>query len=317
MAIKISGTTVIDDNRNVSSVGIATVGSGSSTTTINGNTGIVNVGTGVTIDGITGNISIAGTISAKGFNIPASVASFNPANGATNVSISLTSITLTFDQVIGIGTTGFAHLRTVSSGGTTLETFTVSQINQNTATSKVVTINRNTASTLPQSENIFFVVDNRMFNTTSGKFAGINTTNGQTYSFTTGVLSLGDSYQGGYLICASGGTRWIAAPQTAEVSRSWFDRGQANTRAQQVSGCSGWFVPSCGQLQNPGFICRTYWDAYCQNLYWSNEAFPVSGHAGCCAWNVSMSHGSASYCIYGRRPANSEFCVRAFRTVSY
>jgi hypothetical protein len=69
MAIKINNTTVIDNNRNISSVGVATIGSGSSITRINGNTGIVNVGTGVTINGITGNISIAGILTATSINV--------------------------------------------------------------------------------------------------------------------------------------------------------------------------------------------------------------------------------------------------------
>ena len=87
MAIKVNNVTAIDDSRNVSAAGIATVGSGNSTITINGLTGIMSVGTGITMQGIPGNISIAGTLTAAGFNIPATIVSFSPAIGATSVSV--------------------------------------------------------------------------------------------------------------------------------------------------------------------------------------------------------------------------------------
>jgi hypothetical protein len=35
--------------------------------------------------------------------------------------------------------------------------------------------------------------------------------------------ALGDSYEGGFLICKQGGSplRWIVSPRSAEVSRNW------------------------------------------------------------------------------------------------
>jgi hypothetical protein len=71
MAIKISGTTVIDDSRNFSNVGIMTVGAGSSIVNIIPNSNFT-IGTGITFSG-TGsikNISIAGTFTAAGLSIP-------------------------------------------------------------------------------------------------------------------------------------------------------------------------------------------------------------------------------------------------------
>lgn len=67
MPIQINNTTVIDDNRNFSTVGVMTVGSGSSAVVIS--TGL-NVGIGVTLSGISSTISIAGTITASGLSIP-------------------------------------------------------------------------------------------------------------------------------------------------------------------------------------------------------------------------------------------------------
>ena len=42
---------------------------------------------------------------------------------------------------------------------------------------------------------------------------------------------------GGYILCAAAGVVWVVAPSSSEVSRSWYDRADAATRAQQVSGC--------------------------------------------------------------------------------
>jgi hypothetical protein len=69
MAIKISGTTVIDDSRNFSNVGIMTAGSGSSAVSVNSSSNF-SVGVGVTLTGSNGNISIAGTITAAGLSFP-------------------------------------------------------------------------------------------------------------------------------------------------------------------------------------------------------------------------------------------------------
>ena len=118
---------------------------------------------------------------------------------------------------------------------------------------------------------------------------------------------LGDAYGGGYLICQSGGVRWVVAPSSSQVSRTWFSRNDAITTAQSVSGCTGWFVPTCGQIQNPGFFCRTYWDSYSNASYWS-----ISEVSSYIAWHVSLNNGAA-----GSSYKTTSFCVRAFRCVTY
>lgn len=122
---------------------------------------------------------------------------------------------------------------------------------------------------------------------------------------------LGSSVAGGNLICKSSGTAWIVSPFSSEVSRDWNNRGDSNTRAQQVSGCTGWFVPTCGQLQNPGYICRTYWGGFTVTTrYWSNTA-----DGGSASWTVSFSGTSAGRAY--NTPNTTVACIRSFRTVSY
>ena len=124
-------------------------------------------------------------------------------------------------------------------------------------------------------------------------------------------INPGDFYEGGNVVCISGGTFWIVAPNTTEVSRNWYSRDDAVTTAQASASCGDWFVPTCGQLQNPGYTCRTYWDSYSSGApeasYWSNQI--VAGAFGC---RVRFTDGSAATQLAG-----NGYCVRAFRCVSY
>ena len=309
MAIKVNNVTAIDDSRNVSAAGIATVGSGNSTITINGLTGIMSVGTGITMQGIPGNISIAGTLTAAGFNIPATIASFSPAIGATDVA-NIISIVITFSQAVGIATTGFLTVRTGSAGGPGIDTFGVGQLKTSLTNSKVLTIVP--TSNISLGSTVFTVIPSGLIKSTSGDFVGLNTAGADSYSFTTTATpGLGDPYEGGFMICKASPLRWVVSPRSAEVSRSWHSRNDANTTAQSVSGCTGWFVPTISQLQNPGYLCRSFWGPLpCYSLrgYWSS-----TGPNPYYACTVDFNNGTGTPCTY----KNYTWCARAFRCVTY
>jgi hypothetical protein len=278
MAIQISGCTVIDNSRNITNANNMCVGA-------------------VTMTGSSGDIETPGTITAGGIDFPLSVVSFSPTDGATNVEPN-TNIVIAFDQLVQKGT-GNITLRNGSASGTILQTISV--------TSTSVTINGSIVTIVPPSlllysTNVYVVVDAGAFNSSGGNSPLINT-----YSFTIRALALGDSYEGGYLICQASSLRWVVAPNTSEVSRNWYSRNDANTRAQQVSGCTGWFVPTRGQLQNPGYTCRTYWDSYSSTLYWSSTEDDSLFACPVCLANGSEYLGSKT----------DSFCVRAFRCVTY
>ena len=292
MAISIGGTVVIDDGRNI----------------VNAND--IRVGV-VTITGSTGDIETPGTITVGGITLPLEIVSISPTNGATNVPVSQ-NIVITFNQVVGVATTGFITLRSGSAGGPGIQTFAASNI----TSSGPNTITINPPNNVIGFTTIFPVIPSDLILITGSSFIGLNTTGGDSYSFTTSA-ALGDSYEGGYLICLSSGVQWVVSPYSAEVSRTWYNRNDANTRAQQVSGCTGWFVPTCGQLQNPGYICRSFWGpspCYTSAPYWSSDS-PRSGSA----WAVDMSTGGASSYTPGGSYLNMQCtcCVRAFRCVTY
>jgi hypothetical protein len=124
------------------------------------------------------------------------------------------------------------------------------------------------------------------------------------------TATLGTSIEGGFLICKAGGVAWIVSPYSTEVSRTWTLRTDANTTAQSASGCTGWFVPTVSQLQNPGYLCRSFWGpspCFSSTLYWSSTEDNAT-----IACNVNFTFGSAGY---GTKTLAR--CVRAFRCVTY
>ena len=130
---------------------------------------------------------------------------------------------------------------------------------------------------------------------------------------------------GSAIICKAGGTAWIVAPDSTQVSATW--NGNTNVKdgdkccvCDWSSLCSAlvsagfnpadWFVPSCAQLQNPGHVCRTNWDSFSASCYWSSTEFNDTLAFRVCYVNNSCPPAGnfSKTCIH---------CVRAFRCVTY
>ena len=245
-----------------------------------------------------------GICTATRLDVPPIPITFSPAIGATSVALA-SNIIITFSQPMQKGT-GNITLRANSAGGTAFSTIGVS--------SSSVTISGGAVTIDPPSNigfgvTTFVVVD-------AGAFAGITTTSTSalinTYSFTT-ASGLGDSYEGGFLICKASPLRWVVSPRSAEVSRTWHLREDANTTAQSVSGCTGWFVPTRAQLENPGYCCRSFWGpspCFSSATYWSSTE--RSAPQASLACTVNFGTGAV-----GSGNKGSAYCVRAFRCVTY
>ncbi len=126
---------------------------------------------------------------------------------------------------------------------------------------------------------------------------------------------LGSSFGGGFLICKPGSSPAIVvSPYSAEVSRNYHSRNDAVTRAQQVSGNAGWFVPSKAFLRNPGVCCRSFFGpspCYSETGYWSNDQCNGDGQADSCTVVFFPSNS------IGRSNMAHARCIRAFRCVTY
>ena len=113
---------------------------------------------------------------------------------------------------------------------------------------------------------------------------------------------------GSRIICKNGGLAWLVAPISTEVGRTWYCREDAVTRAIAVTSLTtGWFVPCIGLLQNPGYLCRSFWDSFSSTHYWSSTEY--NSHY---AYGVYFTNG---YSV--QRNKTYTRCVRAFRCVTY
>jgi len=264
-----------------------------------------NLGIGVTHFVVVPNNAVAGYAGINTYNfttVNLVFQSINPTNGATAVGID-TNVTLTFNSPPTRGT-GTITLRSGSTSGTVIESFNVSTSSSITTSGNNFIINP--TNNLGFSTSIHTIIPS----TAIVGYVGLNTTGADTHSFTTVALSVGDSYEGGFLICKSSPIRWVVSPRSAEVSRTWYLRNDANTTAQSVSGCTGWFVPTVSQLQNPGYCCRSFWGpspCFSSTTYWSSTEFNAPN-----ACNVNFASGTASHAN-----KSSTACVRAFRCVTY
>jgi hypothetical protein len=125
-----------------------------------------------------------------------------------------------------------------------------------------------------------------------------------------GNVALGSTFQCGRVICKNGGIAWIVAPSCSQVSRNWYNRDDAVTTALAcTAGATGWFGPTVSQLQNPGYLCGTYWDYFSPGYYWSSTENPGFANYAC---NVLFTNGVT----YAFSKTNT-VCVRAFRCVTY
>ena len=234
---------------------------------------------------------------------PITTSSFSPSDGATDQSVS-TNIVITFSENITKGS-GNITIRSGSASGTALQTIDV--------TSGAVSVSGTQATINPPSDLAFetdqyIVVDAGCFRNADGDVASGNAII-NTYNFTTetDVPPLGGAYEGGYLICCSSSNLWIVAASSTEVSRTWYNRNDAVTTANNNAACGDWFIPLSPQLYNPGYTCRTHWDSYSSDCYWSN---------------TNYSNTKADVLSYANATAdvdfkNYDYCVRAFRCVSY
>ena len=250
---------------------------------------------------------------------PITVSSFSPSDGATSQSVS-TNIVITFSENITKETTAatkYIRLRAGSGIGTVRQTIDVSTSAVSVSGAQATI---NPPSDLQYEEDTYVVVDEDSFFNSSGDAASGNAII-NTYNFTTenNIPPLGGAGEGGYLICCSSGNLWIVAPSGTEVQRkNWNCRTHGVTTANANAACGDWFIPSCAQLKNPGYQCKTYWDS-CQMSanarYWSDTPYP--GIPTSAIW-VRFWDGHVEGAAKNPPPgATGDFYARAFRCVSY
>jgi hypothetical protein len=119
------------------------------------------------------------------------------------------------------------------------------------------------------------------------------------------------NYQGFFICCGPTTNKWFVSPSCTQVIRIGGSTADAVTLANSCVGSCGWFVPTFGQLQNPGFCCRTYWDTVdTSDSYWTSTV------NYCGRGTISMINGGATGPPGHCESANSNNIVRAFRCIA-
>jgi len=129
---------------------------------------------------------------------------------------------------------------------------------------------------------------------------------------------------GSRIISKAGGTAYIVAPSSTQVSSAWAD-GQYNSTLVGDKCCicewpgmntlliqcgfnpCDWCVPSQTDLFTFGYTCRTNWDTFSATCYWSSTEAGSTISCGVYFGNGNQDPLSKT----------TTRCVRAFRRVTY
>ena len=193
-----------------------------------------------------------------------------PLDKEENIEVDRKAIARLFNQTILLGDSGTARLRKGSQTGEVLEEFDVHSQKVSASGSELVLYPE---STLPYETEIFLTLDDGFViaKASGEKCNFLNETSEITHSFTT-EDPIGKSLDGGIIISKSGGRYLIVSPKKAELDLFWEEREKAITHTEEVTGTSGWFVPSLNLLMNEDLNVRDVWfKSEDDNIFWTND----------------------------------------------
>jgi hypothetical protein len=203
-----------------------------------------------------------------------------PLNKEKNIEVNRKAIARLFNQPILLGDSGTARLRKGSQTGEILEEFNVQSQKVSASGNELVLYPENT---LPYETEIFLTLDDGFVIAKSSgeKCNFLNETSEITHSFTTGkelkIIAIeenpiGKPLDGGTIISKNGGRYLIVSPKKAELNLFWEEREKAITHTEEVTGTSGWFVPSLNLLMNEDLNVRNVWfKSEDNNIFWTND----------------------------------------------
>jgi hypothetical protein len=208
-----------------------------------------------------------------------------PLDKEKDIAVDRKAIARLFNQPISLGDSGTAKLRKGSQTGEILEEFDVHSQKVSASGSELVLFPENT---LPYETEIFLTMDDGFVvaKTSGEKCNFLNETSEITHSFTTRkepeivVIEenpieenpIGKSLDGGIIISKSGGRYLIVSPKKAELELFWEEREKAIAHTEEVTGTSGWFVPSLNLLINEDLNVRDVWfKSEDDNIFWTND----------------------------------------------
>ena len=197
-----------------------------------------------------------------------------PLDKEQNVKVDRKEIARLFNQPILLGNSGTARLRKGSQTGEILEEFDVHSGKVSASARELVLFPE---QTLPYETEIFLTMDNGFVvaKASGEKCNFLNETSDVTFSFTT-EDPIGKSLEGGIILAKSGGRYLIVSPKKAEISLFWEEKEKAIAYTEEVTGTSGWFIPSSGLLINEELNVRNLWfESEDNNNFWTSDDYEI------------------------------------------
>lgn len=197
-----------------------------------------------------------------------------PLNKEQNVKVDRKAIARLFNQPILLGNSGTARLRKESQTGEILEEFDVHSEKVSASARELVLFPE---QTLPYETEIFLTLDDGFVIAKSSgeKCNFLNETSEVTFSFTT-EDPIGKSLEGGIIVAESGGRYLIVSPKKAEMSLFWEEKEKAIAHTEEVTGTTGWFIPSFGLLINEELNVRNLWfRGEDNNNFWTSDDYEI------------------------------------------
>jgi len=193
-----------------------------------------------------------------------------PLNKEQDVAVDRKAIARLFNQPISLGDSGTARLRKGSQTGEILEEFDVHSGKVSSSARELVLFPE---QTLPYETEIFLTMnDGFVIAKLSGEKCNfLNETSDVTFSFTT-EDPIGKSLEGGTIVAKNDGRYLIVSPKQAELNLFWEEREKAIAHTEEVTGTSGWFIPSVSLLINEDLNVRNLWfESKDNNIFWTND----------------------------------------------
>ena len=197
-----------------------------------------------------------------------------PLNKEQNIKVDRKEIARLFNQPILLGNSGTARLRKGSQTGEILEEFDVHSGKVSASARELVLYPE---QTLPYETEIFLTLDDGFVIAKSSgeKCNFLNETSEVTFSFTT-EDPIGKSLEGGTIVAKNGGRYLIVSPKKAEISLFWEEKEKVIAYTEEVTGTSGWFIPSSGLLINEELNVRNLWfESEDNNNFWTNDDYEI------------------------------------------
>lgn len=197
-----------------------------------------------------------------------------PFNKEKNVKVNKRKIARIFNQPILLGDTGTARLRKGSQTGEILEEFDIHSKKVSVSGRELVLFPE---ITLPYDTEIFLTIDDGFVvaKASGEKCNFLNETSEVTFSFIT-EDPIGKPLEGGTILARNGGRYLIVSPKKAQIELFWGEKVKAISHTEEVTGTSGWFIPSSSLLINEKLNVRNLWfTGDDNNDFWTSDNYVI------------------------------------------